>query len=252
MWVTISSAQRSPKSSQIGSGKSVIGRDPACHVVIEDPHVSLQHAQLEVTRGGAWLTDLQSTNGTFVTGGRLQRPVWLDVPAEFRIGETTVRLTVNEPTVALGVVPDPPRWHGARGPATSAPAAPWESHHARDAGPMARGDVAISGGRDAAGRDLVIHEGFKLRTRMRRSAKDCIRLGCVLLLAGFGLFGYFVITWNNEIFDAVTDSTATEHPDLPSPLPWLPLGAGLMFAGLVLVVTGLLIPRDRVVTRSHT
>jgi hypothetical protein len=84
---------------------------------------------------------------------------------------------------------------------------------------------------------------------MRRSAKSCVRLGAVLLLAGFGLVGYFVITWNNQIFDAVTEPAAEPPADLASPLPWLPLGASLTFAGLVLVVTGLLIPRDRVVSR---
>jgi len=87
---------------------------------------------------------------------------------------------------------------------------------------------------------------------MRSSAKNCLRLGCVLLLCGFGLFGYFVITWNNKIFDAVTDPAAEPPTDLPSPLPWLPLGAALMFAGLALIVTGLLIPRDRVVSRRDT
>jgi hypothetical protein len=66
---------------------------------------------------------------------------------------------------------------------------------------------------------------------------------------GLRAFGYFVITWNNKIFDAVTDPSSDPPSNLPSPLPWLPLGALLMFTGLVLVVAGLLIPRDRIVTR---
>jgi hypothetical protein len=220
-------------------------------VVIEDPHVSLHHAQLDVTPSGAWLADLQSTNGTFVAGDQLQGPEWLAVPSEFRVGKTTVRLTVDESTAVLGTsAAGAPPPVAARTPATNVAPGPPTPHDVRGAGPVAGDDVVIRGGRDAAGRDLIIHEGFKLRTKMRTSAKSCIRVGCLLFLAGVALFGYFVITWNNKIFDAVNDPSAKPPTDLPSPLPWLPLGAGLAFAGLVLVATGLLIPRDRVVTRS--
>lgn len=249
MWVTVVSAQRSPRAVRVGEGTRVLGRAPTCDVVIEDPHVSQQHAQLDVAPSGAWLADLQSTNGTYVAGDRLQQRQWLAVPSEFRVGETTVHLAVDEPTVVLETPATGPPRAQAPTPATETPSAP-PAAQIRGAGPVAGGDVAISGGRDAAGRDLIIHEGFKLRTKMRGAAKGCIRLGCVLFLIGFGLFGYFIITWNNEIFDAVSDPAAEPPTDLPSPLPWLPLGAGLLFAGILLVVIGLLIPRDRIVTRS--
>ena len=237
MWVTVSTAHRASHSVHVGMGVHVLGRAADCHLVVDDPHVSMRHAQLDVAEGGAWLVDLRSTNGTFVDGRRLQAPGWLAAPSEFHVGQTTVRLSADQPTVVLGP------------PSIDTPAAPPAQGHIVGAGPVAGGDVAIRAGRDAAGRDLVIHEGLKLQTRMRSSAKTCIRLGCLLLLAGFGLFGYFVITWNNQIFDAVTDPAGEPPSDLPSPLPWLPLGAALMFTGLALVVTGLLIPRDRVVTR---
>ena len=250
MWVTVSTAQRTPRSVQVGMGSHVLGRAPGSHLVVDDPQVSMKHAQLDVADGGAWLVDLHSTNGTFVDGRRLEAPVWLAAPSEFSVGQTTVRLAADQPTLRSGPPPaGPPAWAGSWDPPTGRPATPPPPGRVSDAGPVAGRDVAIRGGRDAAGRDLVIHEGLKLQTRMRDSAKNCIRLGCVFLLVGFGLFGYFVITWNNEIFDAVTDPSAEPPTDLPSPLPWLPLGAALMFGGLVLVVTGLLIPRDRIVTR---
>jgi hypothetical protein len=249
MWVTLSTAQRAPHSMQVGLGAHVLGRAADCQLLVDDPRVSGRHARLDVAQGGAWLVDLRSTNGTFVDGRQLQpeAPVWLPAPSQFEVGQTTVRLAVDQPTVLSGPpsAGPPPRAATSTPPiATPAPA------HVADAGPVAGGDASISAGRDAAGRDLVIHEGFKLRTRMRSSAKNCIRLGSVLFLAGFALFGYFVITWNNEIFDAVTDPTGEPPSDLPSPIPWLPLGAALAFAGVVLVVTGLLIPRDRIVTRQ--
>ena len=219
---------------QVSEGKRVLGRSPTCDVVIEDPHVSHQHAQLDVTPSGAWLADLQSTNGTFVAGDRLQRPEWLAVPSEFRVGETTVRLTVDEPTVLLATPTAEPRPPSAAStPALDAPRASPAPHEIDGAGPVAGGNVAISGGRDAAGRDLIIHEGFKLRSKMRSSAKNCIRFGCLVFFAGFALFLYFIITWQNEIFDAFSDPNAQTTTDLPSPLPWLPLGvaAGIRRSG---------------------
>ena len=249
MWVTLSTAQRAPYSMQVGLGAHVLGRAADCQMVVDDPRVSSRHARLDIAEGGAWLVDLRSTNGTFVDGRQLQpqAPVWLAAPSQFEVGETTVRLALDEPTVLSGPPSaGPSRWATPSTPPIATPAPP----RIADAGPVAGGDVSIRAGRDAAGRDLVIHEGFKLQTRMRSSAKTCIRLGCVLFLAGFALFGYFVITWNNEIFDAVTDPTGEPPSDLPSPVPWLPVGAVLAFAGIVLVVAGLLIPRDRIVMRQ--
>jgi hypothetical protein len=51
----------------------LVGRHPACDVVLGDPSVSRRHAQLTF-RDGAWvLQDLASTNGTAVNGARVGR-----------------------------------------------------------------------------------------------------------------------------------------------------------------------------------
>lgn len=51
----------------------LIGRHPACDVVVADPSVSRRHAQLTF-RDGIWvLQDLASTNGTAVNGERVGR-----------------------------------------------------------------------------------------------------------------------------------------------------------------------------------
>src|SRR5262249_53242911 len=49
----------------------VIGRDPACHVVLPSPEVSRRHVRLDVYQGGVvTLTDM-SANGTIVGGERV-------------------------------------------------------------------------------------------------------------------------------------------------------------------------------------
>jgi hypothetical protein len=51
----------------------LVGRHPACDVVVDDPTVSRRHAQLRL-RGGVWvLQDLASKNGTSVNGERVGR-----------------------------------------------------------------------------------------------------------------------------------------------------------------------------------
>jgi len=51
----------------------VIGRHPACELVMSDPTVSRRHAQLRF-RDGAWIVqDLDSTNGTRLNGQRIGR-----------------------------------------------------------------------------------------------------------------------------------------------------------------------------------
>jgi hypothetical protein len=58
---------------QVESERLLVGRDPACDVVLSDPSVSRRHAQL-MFRDGAWmLQDLASTNGTAVNGQRVGR-----------------------------------------------------------------------------------------------------------------------------------------------------------------------------------
>src|SRR5262245_60183082 len=47
-----------------------IGRRLENHIIIDDPRISRQHAQLRVLKGHFVLFDLDSTGGTFVNGQR--------------------------------------------------------------------------------------------------------------------------------------------------------------------------------------
>jgi len=53
-------------------GASLMGRESASLVVINDPASSRQHAQLTREADQVWITDLNSANGTFVNDNRLQ------------------------------------------------------------------------------------------------------------------------------------------------------------------------------------
>lgn len=50
------------------SGRFLLGRDPACHVVLDDARVSRRHARLVLEDEGARIEDLASKNGLAIDG----------------------------------------------------------------------------------------------------------------------------------------------------------------------------------------
>jgi len=63
-----------------------IGRDSSNDVVLNSPAVSCYHAQIERVGTRHRLTDLRSTNGTFVNDTRVEGEVWLQPSDVIRIG----------------------------------------------------------------------------------------------------------------------------------------------------------------------
>ena len=56
----------------VGPSGATLGRSRQCDVVLDDPNVSRQHAEIR-PRGGSWvLTDLGSTNGSSLNGRRIE------------------------------------------------------------------------------------------------------------------------------------------------------------------------------------
>lgn len=69
-----------------------IGRAPSCELIVTDEFASSQHAKV-VHIGGDWvIQDLDSTNGTYVDGVRIQTPEVLRMNIPVRVGKTTFEL----------------------------------------------------------------------------------------------------------------------------------------------------------------
>jgi ABC-type multidrug transport system ATPase subunit/predicted component of type VI protein secretion system len=75
-----------------------IGRDPGNDVVLDVPQVSRHHAQIERIGQRHRLTDLNSSNGTFVNDLRIAEPYWLRSEDTIRIGP--YRFVVGEEALA--------------------------------------------------------------------------------------------------------------------------------------------------------
>jgi predicted component of type VI protein secretion system len=70
---------------------TTIGRE-GCDITLGDPDVSRRHAEIQVSNGDILISDLGSTNGTFVNGERIDQPRTLRDGDEVRIGAVVWRL----------------------------------------------------------------------------------------------------------------------------------------------------------------
>ena len=52
-------------------GKNIVGRGLDCHIVIDDPLCSREHASFVFRKGSWWVCDLESRNGTYVEGEKI-------------------------------------------------------------------------------------------------------------------------------------------------------------------------------------
>ena len=86
--------QRSPSLEegdefQLNSAPVTVGRGGQNDLVLEgDEFASARHARIEVRGDGAWVQDLESTNGTFVNGARVTGAQRLEAGDVLRVGET--------------------------------------------------------------------------------------------------------------------------------------------------------------------
>jgi S-DNA-T family DNA segregation ATPase FtsK/SpoIIIE len=64
-------------------------------ILLDDPECSRQHAVLEIRGARITLTDMESTNGTFVDGKRIDQTD-MDRNSEFRIGEHVMMLIITD------------------------------------------------------------------------------------------------------------------------------------------------------------
>jgi FHA domain-containing protein len=79
----------------VSPGGATIGRGRASDIVLDDPNVSRQHAEIR-PRGGSWIiTDLGSTNGSQLNGRRLEGSEVLRSGDEIELGASMMTFTLE-------------------------------------------------------------------------------------------------------------------------------------------------------------
>jgi hypothetical protein len=91
--LTILSGPEKGAVHKLDKARVILGREGA-DIAFNDPEVSRHHCLLEVRESYANLKDLDSTNGTFFEDERA-RAVMLQNDAEFRIGNSVIRFTLE-------------------------------------------------------------------------------------------------------------------------------------------------------------
>ena len=74
---------------------SVLGRDTGADIVLKDAQVSRQHASIEYHEGSYTLKDLESTNGTRMSG-TLIKETTLRHGDKFTVGDTTLQFVLED------------------------------------------------------------------------------------------------------------------------------------------------------------
>ena len=68
-----------------------IGRDAACEMALASPDVSRRHCRLQLVAGEVFVTDLRSTNGTYVDGKRIEDSTLLPDGSILEIGQQVLK-----------------------------------------------------------------------------------------------------------------------------------------------------------------
>lgn len=122
MWgIRILSGPQAGQIFPLSNGQHVIGRGPSCAIKINSNSVSKEHASILVTDDKVIITDLNSRNGTYVNGVRIQNQR-IDVGDKIGLHDVMLDL-VNVPTAFRGnhiIAPTPygsyqappPAWAG--------------------------------------------------------------------------------------------------------------------------------------------
>ncbi len=82
-------------------GAFTLGRAPHCHLTIDDPLVSREHARIRVVAHAAFISDLGSRNGVFVNGKPVRDEVELHDGDRIRIGPQELVIGIAAPEVVV-------------------------------------------------------------------------------------------------------------------------------------------------------
>lgn len=89
-WFVAMSGEQRGEDFRVREGKNLLGSGPEAQIILRDNTVSGQHASLRYEEGKFFLTDLDSSNGTYLNDKKIAREELKDNDV-IRIGEVTLK-----------------------------------------------------------------------------------------------------------------------------------------------------------------
>jgi serine phosphatase RsbU (regulator of sigma subunit) len=90
-YLVVAEGSECGKQLEIGFAPISVGRRRDNHLPLSDPFVSSHHCKIAFEEGGVWVTDLASTNGTFIDGERVHgRAIW-PITGALQVGNQVLR-----------------------------------------------------------------------------------------------------------------------------------------------------------------
>jgi hypothetical protein len=148
----------------------VIGRQEA-DLVLEDPEVSRRHAVLRRSGESVVIEDLGSTNGTFVEGERIRKPITVGPGDQVRVGRTTLEIE--------------PDWRAAETVVSPA----LERDQIRSAEERPSGDP-VAEHEDVTSTQPLPSRMLEAGSRPARSNRSWFAVGAVVVLVLLGVIAY--------------------------------------------------------------
>jgi hypothetical protein len=92
-WLVVVDGKEHWKDFRICKTKTIIGRSKNCDIIIDDEYVSTKHATLRLIEGDFVITDLDSSNGTFVNDKEVAQASLHDGEV-IKMGKTSLKMKI--------------------------------------------------------------------------------------------------------------------------------------------------------------
>jgi FHA domain len=203
----------------------VVGREPACDVRFDDPHVSRAHAALRRRGNAVYVEDLGSSGGTFVNGATTT------AARELRVGDVLTFASVTARLESDGVVSDE---------TTTMPARPAEAavvHHI---------DEQVAGVINNAEHIQYVNQQRENFLREVAATKTKARwlawTGFLIFVLGFGIFAAADLNFIKEISNGgpVSPTTSPFGREIGG-IPFGLAGWALAVLGMMLLIVGIVL-----------
>jgi serine phosphatase RsbU (regulator of sigma subunit) len=106
-WLKVLEGETLKRSVPLVQDVTILGRDPACEVVLDDQQVSSRHARIVRTEDGCTIEDLGSKNGTVVGNHELTGPQRLKDGDRIEIGSTRLAFSDSSTMIKSTVAASP-------------------------------------------------------------------------------------------------------------------------------------------------